>query len=552
MKIGSLFSGIGGLDLGLERGLAEFGAETVWQIENDEYCCSVLEKNFPNSKVICDDIRNVDFSKLEPVDILVGGFPCQTFSYAGARRGMSEEDDRGLLWYEFERAISVLKPRWVVGENVRGLLTAKDSEGNKGGAFARVISFLSSRGYSVEWQVISAASVGSSHLRERIFIVGNTEHYGPFGTENRESIGKRPISRRQTEEILEKINRQLERKSEVVEHTESVTGIKADKQTSTKREKGETWVDSGTGHGRTKPFISWEKTKQQVGFFTYGLSKGLAGKVGLPAYWLYTSDIEGTLWATPTATQIERSNLQVSDDNPNRFVHKDGKTYPMNLTEQVKTREEKYWRTPTLMDAKEDALKHATKLMQGKTHRASGQPIQISLADQIAQDMIAENPELFEVYKNDIMRKRTKLPEQKEFVDYLRSVTTIQDLTDNTDIPKSTIEHWFRYDKSGFSYPSIEHWEQITPYLVPLKFNDELTFTEIIEWVGESGPTESDYAIQPWEIVPRTAEDEVDRVNKIKALGNAVVPACAELVGRLISKSINEETVVFDQNLLKE
>ena len=74
------------------------------------------------------------------------------------------------------------------------------------------------------------------------------------------------------------------------------------------------------------------------------------------------------------------------------------------------------------MDAKEDALKHATKLLQGKTHRASGQPVQISLADQIAKDMITQNPELFEVYKNDIiMHKRTKLPEQKEFVDYLHA-----------------------------------------------------------------------------------------------------------------------------------
>ena len=549
MKIGSLFSGIGGLDLGIERGLAEFGAETVWQIENDEYCCSVLEKNFPNSKVICDDIRNVNFSKLEPVDVLIGGFPCQTFSYAGARKGMSEEDDRGLLWYEFERAISELKPRWVVGENVRGLLTAKDSAGNKGGAFARVISFLSSRGYSVEWQIISAASVGSSHLRERIFIVGNTEHYGPFGTENRKSTGKRTISRRQTKEILEKINRQLEGEPKVMEHTESVTGLQANKQKGTKRKKGETRLNTGNGHGGTEPFIDWKETKQQVGFFTYGLSKGLAGKVGLPAYWIYTSDIDGTLWATPTATQIERSNLEVSDKNPNRFVHKDGKTYPMNLTEQVKTREEKFWRTPTLMDSKEDALKHATKLMQGKTHRASGQPIQISLADQIAQDMIAENPELFEIYKNDIMRKRTKLPEQKEFVDYLRSTITIQQLVDRTNIPKSTVEHWFRYDKSGFSYPSIEHWEIIRQYLMPLKFDDELTFTEVIEWTGGAHTPESDYSIQPWEIVPRTAEDELDRVNKIKALGNAVVPACAELVGRLITRSIQEKTVVFDQNL---
>ena len=79
IKIGSLFSGIGGLDLGLERGLADFNAETVWQVEFDEYCCSVLEKRFPNSKVINDDINNVDFTKLEPVDMLIGGFLVKHF-----------------------------------------------------------------------------------------------------------------------------------------------------------------------------------------------------------------------------------------------------------------------------------------------------------------------------------------------------------------------------------------------------------------------------------------------------------------------------------------
>ena len=84
---------------------------------------------------------------------------------------------------------------------------------------------------------------------------------------------------------------------------------------------------------------------------------------------------------------------------------------------------------------------------------------------------------------------------------------------------------------------------------MPLKFDDELTYTEVIEWTGDSDIPESEYSIQPWEIVPRTAEDEENRVNKIKALGNAVVPACAELVGRLITRSIQEKTVVFDQNL---
>ena len=193
MKIGSLFSGIGGLDLGIERGLKDFNAETVWQVEVDPYCASVLKKRWPKSKVINDDINNVDFSKLEPVDMLIGGFPCQSFSYAGNRKGMSEEDERGILWYQFERAISVLKPKWVVAENVRGLLTAKDDEGNKGGAIGRVISFLSSSGYSVEWQIVSAASVNAPHLRERIFIVGNSEHFRSLESENRGSFGERSL-----------------------------------------------------------------------------------------------------------------------------------------------------------------------------------------------------------------------------------------------------------------------------------------------------------------------------------------------------------------------
>ena len=89
MKIGSLFSGIGGLDLGLEKGLAKYSAETVWQVEKDEHCVNVLKKHWPNAKQILDDVNNVDFKELEQVDMLIGGFPCQTFSVAGTRKGMS-------------------------------------------------------------------------------------------------------------------------------------------------------------------------------------------------------------------------------------------------------------------------------------------------------------------------------------------------------------------------------------------------------------------------------------------------------------------------------
>ena len=526
IKIGSLFSGIGGLDLGIERGLSKYDAKTVWQIEMDEHCCDILEKRFPTSQVINKSIYDVDFTKLEPVDMLVGGFPCQSFSYAGNRKGMSEEDERGMLWYEFERAISILKPKWVVAENVRGLLTAKDDQGNKGGAFARVVSFLSDRGYSVEWQIVSAASVNASHLRERIFIVGNSEHYGLLETERRGSFGERSLSWGQIKEEQEEKYRESQREQETLLNTKSEPGLETNKQTSSLSESRETRLNSGTGHGREEPKTYWETLEQPMDFTSYGLSPGLAGRLGLPNYWSYNSD--------------------------------------------------HIWRTPTLADSKDDAMKHATKLMQGKTHRASGEKVQIALADQVAIDEIIRNPKLFEEYKNHLMVKRNNLPKQKQFVDYMRKVTSIKELVEKTGIKKSKVEHWFRYDESGFSYPSIEDWNTIKEHLNPLKYDKEMTDVTDIEWkpqkwqtplVTSSRPStkriaegnnpkgnlsenpsvyQDEYIIEPWETVPRTVENEENRVDKIKALGNAVVPACAEFVGLCISHSLTYGHLVFD------
>ena len=573
MKIGSLFSGIGGLDLGIERGLKDFNAETVWQVEFDPYCATVLQKRWPKSKVINDDINNVDFSKLEPVDMLIGGFPCQSFSYAGNRKGMSEEDERGILWYQFERAISVLKPKWVVAENVRGLLTAKDDQGNKGGAIGRVISFLSSSGYSVEWQIVSAASVNAPHLRERIFIVGNSEHFRSLEAENRGSFGERSLPWGQIQKEQEEKYRELERESETMVNSESEPSLETSEQTSSVSESGEARVDSRNGHGGEKPETYWEKIEQQVGVSTYGVPVGLAGKLGLPNYWTYNADV--LRWPTPTTQEVLHENMELNDKG--RRLTKDGKdSHSLNLQDRVYLAQK--WRTPTTMDGKagEDALKYATKLLQGKTKRASGQPVQITLADQIAIDEIHKNPELFEIYKDHEILKRPDLPTQKKFVDYLRSQTSVKELSENIDVKKTTIEHWFRYDKGGFSYPTIEDWEAIKPFLKELKFDKEMTTVESFEWqrqnwqtplVTSSRPStkriaeginpkgnlaenpyvyKDDYVIEPWETEPRTIEDEPERVNKIKALGNAVVPACAEFVGICISNSLKYGTFVFD------
>src|ERR1700678_1941479 len=113
---GSLFSGIGGFDLGFERA----GIKNVWQVEIDPYCQRVLAKQFPDAERF-DDVRTVGRHNLKPVDIISGGFPCQDISTAGKRAGIAEGTRSG-LWSEYARIIGELRPRFVVVENVAALL----------------------------------------------------------------------------------------------------------------------------------------------------------------------------------------------------------------------------------------------------------------------------------------------------------------------------------------------------------------------------------------------------------------------------------------------
>lgn len=160
LTVGSLFSGIGGLELGLERA----GMKTIWQVERDPFARKILEKNFPG--VPCyEDIRTIDAGDLVRPDVLCGGFPCQPHSSAGLRRGSADERD---LWDEFVRVIRGTRPRWVVGENVTGLLTTED-----GRFFGRVLRDLAGLGFDAEWSVLSACAVGAPHTRERVFIVAH-------------------------------------------------------------------------------------------------------------------------------------------------------------------------------------------------------------------------------------------------------------------------------------------------------------------------------------------------------------------------------------------
>jgi DNA (cytosine-5)-methyltransferase 1 len=206
---GSLFAGIGGIDLGLERA----GWTGRWQVEWDDWCQRVLAKHWPDVPRV-GDIRDAhgadhcpvanaerlaadqqsDTSQvgrrsfdsqqagvgrggsrgtcptcLEPVDLIAGGFPCQPFSNAGKRLG--KEDDRW-LWPEFARVIGELRPRYVLVENVPGLLAGH-------GGMGAVLGDLASLGYDAEWDSVPAAAVGAPHLRYRVWIVAYARGLGP-------------------------------------------------------------------------------------------------------------------------------------------------------------------------------------------------------------------------------------------------------------------------------------------------------------------------------------------------------------------------------------
>ena len=285
MRVGSLFSGIGGLEYGLERsGLA---TSSEWMIEMDDFCCSILEKNFPNSLVINDKVENINPLDLPKIDILTAGFPCQPVSTAGSRKGVMDER---WLWDEVWRFIDVLRPQYFILENVPGLFTA-----NKGKAFERIIKDIAQRrSYRFEWQIISARTVGAAHLRKRFFGVGT---------------------------LL---------------NSKSKSSNETNKQTSSISESRETRINLGDGYGREQSRINRKEAELWMGSTAYGFSRWMA-RLGLVNVWSAKID------PFPTPASRDWKDTYGSNTDPNTIVagvaaHK--KTMPRNVFYRLKQQEE--------------------------------------------------------------------------------------------------------------------------------------------------------------------------------------------------------------------
>lgn len=190
LTCGSLFTGVGGLDLPA----SEFGFRHIWMVENDPHAQAVLRLHFPDVS-LHDDVRSVGAKNLDTVDVITGGFPCQDVSLAGTQGGIDKIGGRSNLWYEFKRIITELRPSWVIVENVPNLLRI-----NGGEDFATVLEGItgyrpnvpnggwrsggyadggkSGTGYNLAWRVLDSQFFGVAQRRKRVFIVASLGRYG--------------------------------------------------------------------------------------------------------------------------------------------------------------------------------------------------------------------------------------------------------------------------------------------------------------------------------------------------------------------------------------
>ena len=254
LKVLDLFSGIGGFALGLD---STGFFETVKFVEMDKYCQKVLHKNFPNIPIE-EDIKNVKGKEYE-ADVITGGFPCQPFSVAGKQKGTN---DNRYLWPEMLRLIREIKPEFVIGENVQGLINLQN-----GVVLRQVQDQLESEGFEVQCFLIPASGIGAWHQRYRVWIVGHSQHNGLLAAEKRCRDEKDYGGSQKRENKTVELERTSgSRDNEDVSNTDTRLSIGENEEVQTRRDTSTTSSEnvsntdsSMRGRGRTIPLSGENK-----------------------------------------------------------------------------------------------------------------------------------------------------------------------------------------------------------------------------------------------------------------------------------------------------
>lgn len=273
LTVGSLFTGIGGIDIAFQ----EAGFELVWQVENNSYCQKVLQKNFPDV-ALYGDIH--ECSNLPHVDVVTAGFPCQPFSIAGKRQGA---DDERFLVPEMLRVITEVKPSVVFLENVSNF--AKLNDGHE---FIQLLKWFAENGYDAQWQHIRDSDIGAPHQRERWFCVAyKNVPNADFERRDTGSVGRSNVLRRDRDGTTVSSEFVGDYVRDELDSVRSLRGAELGDSDSQRRERhGGIWEQipptrlrkttftrTGEGGGQTEDVLS----QSRLGRATNGLSSGLDG-----------------------------------------------------------------------------------------------------------------------------------------------------------------------------------------------------------------------------------------------------------------------------------
>jgi DNA (cytosine-5)-methyltransferase 1 len=335
VKFIDLFSGVGGFRLGLERN----GYTHVWSNDIDDYANQIYTKNFGTENHHSGDVRGIDPKTIPNHDLLCAGFPCQSFSVAGQRKGF--EDTRGTLFFEICRITEAKRPRLLLLENVKGLLYH-----DRGRTFSVILKSLEDLGYWWEYQVLNSLHFGVPQNRERVFIIGHLrgestravfpilEGSGVFDeTDEGTPCGDEVASALTTDYHKAPLNRG---ESYIVENGLKVVDMKQMYREGTVREYDNVSPTISTPSGGQRiPLVYWKNSKEKVVYEERESSPSLKTQTDLVRQPLIVADrsrayrgggrnLESPKKHTNTLTGVEKDNYVIQ---PLRFLNRNQKNF---------------------------------------------------------------------------------------------------------------------------------------------------------------------------------------------------------------------------------
>jgi DNA (cytosine-5)-methyltransferase 1 len=495
LKVLDLFSGIGGFALGLD---STGFFETVKFVEKDKYCQKVLRKNFPNIPIE-EDIKNVE-GKEYSADVVVGGFPCQPFSVAGKQKGTN--DDR-YLWPEMLRLIREIKPEFVIGENVQGIINLQN-----GMVLRQVQDQLESEGFEVQCFLIPASGIGAWHQRYRVWIVGHSQHNGLLAAEKR-CRDKKDYggSQKRENETIEPTRASGSRNHEDVSNTDS-NGEKWDKSEDGQGSRIEQISQDDVSNTHTRLSIG-ENEEVQTRGNTINSGSSRRGEENVRN----TNDSRCKDRSEQHRWQQTQSEERINSSSRSNTVSKKHKIENVSNTESISSNE----REPR--DSKKESREKRKVGIETRRDDSNGTTNDVSNTN---ESLRGGGRTITHGGENKVWRFCV---EEERNRSNLRSKTIGRNAVSREDVPDTNSE---RLQGRGVSTDLETEQRTIG---AKDSVEEQQTWWQI----------ESNICGVPNGI---SYELDKDRSNRIKTLGNAIVPQIAREFGLAIKKVLSDEDII--------